>query len=71
MDYLNSLIDLAQAALLGYLAWRSRQQSAVPDLKALVRDAIVARVSDGTLKAGRERLRARLAAKLAQRSTGE
>lgn len=71
MTPMDTLIELAQLVALAYLAWRSRAPKPV-DLRQLVRSAIEARIAQvGGLKGGRDRLRARLASKHVERSTGE
>lgn len=72
MEY---ILDLLQLAGLGYLAWRQRAPKAAappqpisPELREIVRQAITQRVQQGTsLGSGRERLRARLERKMAEK----
>jgi hypothetical protein len=62
---MDNLIDLALATWLGWLTWKQVMVKP-PDLRALLREAITERLAQPTRPgSGRERLRARLAAKLA------
>lgn len=60
MDYVGAVLDLAQTALLGYLAYKSR----TPDPREVIKRVLVDRIGQG---GGRERLRALIAKRTAER----
>lgn len=64
MDYLFHGLELAA---LGWLIWKAQTPPAPPTVIDVVRQALDASSADGTLRSGRNRLRAHLAAKQSPR----
>lgn len=70
MDILiDSLLLAWNFALTGYLVWRAKRTP--PDLRELVRQTLYDKLAAKGVTSGRELLRARLAAKMAEKSDGE
>jgi hypothetical protein len=65
---MDQLLDISQTVLVAYLAWKEwrAKPHEAPELIDLVRQALMKRTADGRPMTGRERLQARLAARVAR-----